>query len=36
MGDRLGSMHHYVPNIRVRVEAHKLHQRIHTRTPASK
>jgi hypothetical protein len=25
MGDRLGSMRHYVPNIRVRVEAHKLH-----------
>ena len=24
MGDRLGSMGHYVPNIRVRVEAHKL------------
>jgi len=23
MGDRLGSMRHYVPNIRVRVEAHK-------------
>jgi hypothetical protein len=26
MGDRLGSMRHYVSNIRVRVEAHKLHQ----------
>jgi hypothetical protein len=25
MGDLLGSMRHYVPNIRVRVEAHKLH-----------
>ena len=25
MGDRLGSMRHYVPNIRVRVEAYKLH-----------
>ena len=25
MGDRVGSMRHYVPNIRVRVEAHKLH-----------
>ena len=25
MGDRLGSMRHYVPNIRVRVEAHMLH-----------
>ena len=25
MGDRLGSMRHYVPNIGVRVEAHKLH-----------
>jgi len=26
MGDRVGSMRQYVPNIRVRVEAHKLHQ----------
>jgi hypothetical protein len=25
MGDRMGSMRHYVANIRVRVEAHKLH-----------
>ena len=26
MGDRLGSMRHYAPDIRVRVEAHKLHK----------
>ena len=25
MGDRVGSMRHYVPSIRVRVEAHKRH-----------
>jgi hypothetical protein len=28
MCDRLGSMRHYVPNIRVRVEAHKLHSQF--------
>jgi hypothetical protein len=31
MRDRLGSMRHYVPNIRVRVASYKLHRSGHTR-----
>jgi hypothetical protein len=33
MGDRLGSMRHYVPNIRVRVEAHNLHGESASQSP---